>query len=115
MLLEKQFEFFDKLHPVLHNLNCYITEIDVWLGETGKGARKTVKNASKKNTCVRVFEKLLDQYYVYIPKDLMKKAQEFHSQTDMLSRVQTQEAASLCIELLFSLRDDIREYIHGKE
>lgn len=115
MLFEKQFEFIDKLHSILHKLNCYITEIDVWLGETGKSARKAVKGASKKNACVFEFDRLLDCYYAYISKDLMVKVQELSLQANMLNNIQTQEATGRCVDLLFSLRNDIREYVQGKK
>lgn len=40
VIYNKQTEFFDKLAPLLLEINGYITTIDVWLEETTKEAKK---------------------------------------------------------------------------
>ena len=111
VLFDKQVEFFDKLMPVLHNVNCYITTLEVWSGETGKTAGKQLKNTLKKDACFKALQELLDQYYIYIPEDVSSKADQLQLHCLMLQNTQLQDATAGCIDLLFGLQNDIRKYI----
>lgn len=110
-LFDKQIEFFDKLMPVLHEVNCYITTLDVWSGETGKAAGKQLRKALKKDACLRALQEILEQYYVYIPEDLSSELNQLHLRCMMLANSQADDATVACADLLLGLQNNIREYI----
>lgn len=85
VVYDKQTEFFDKLAPILLEVNSYISSIDVWLHETGKRARQKVKEVSDGNSSITEFEELLQHYYMYLPKDLLEEANELYAQGLFLS------------------------------
>jgi hypothetical protein len=111
VIFDKQVQFIDMLMPVLHEVNCYVTTLDVWLGEAGRDARKQLKRALKKNTCVTLLQGLLDQYYVYIPEELSNEINQFHFDCVKLENAQTQDATAQCTARLFALQDNIRTFI----
>jgi len=111
VIFDKQIEFFDNLMPVLHEVNCYITTLDVWSGETGKAARKQFKNTLEKNACVKALQELLEQYYVYIPEDLSREINQLHFRCMILANSQVDDATVACTDLLLGLQNNIREYI----
>ena len=111
VIFDKQIAFFDNLMPVLHEVNCYITTLDVWSGETGKAARKQFKNTLKKNACVKALQELLEQYYAYIPEDLSSEIDQLYLRCMMLENSQADDATVACIDLLLGLQNNIRKYV----
>ena len=113
VLFDKQVEFFEKLMPVLHEVNCYVTTLDVWCGDKGKDARQAFKKALKRNGCVKALQELLDQYYIYVPEALSNEVSQLHLQSSKLENSSTQEATAACTELLFGVQNSIRKHIHS--
>ena len=113
VIFDKQVEFFEKLMPVLHEVNCYVTTLDVWCGDKGKDTGQAFKKALKKSDCVKALQELLDQYYIYVPEALSNEISQLHLQSIKLENSSTQEAIAACAELLFGLQDNIRKYINS--
>ncbi len=113
VLFDKQIEFFDKLMPVLHAVNCYVTKLEVWSGEAGKAAGKQLKRALKKKACFKALQELFDQYYVYIPEDLSNQVDQLYFRGLELANNPREQEVKSCLELLFCLRDNIRKHIQS--
>lgn len=111
VLYNKQTEFFDKLAPILLEINGYITIIDVWLRETTGDAKKRVQKAASNNSSVAKFDDLLQQYYMYLPEKLLNDAKELHSQCMSLGNSPSQKLAYDSINKLFSFQNTIREFV----
>jgi len=115
ILYDKQTEFFDKVIPVLDELNGYITRIDVWLGETGEDARKEVGKAAENSLCVTRFHELVEQYYLYLPKELLDEANRLWWECFALRELPTVEKTYKSINLLFKLQNTIRRFVGVEE
>lgn len=111
ILFEKQIECFDKFYPIFDELNAYLSTIDALLEMKGVSARKALRKTSRKNPCLKKLDKFLDQNYIYIPAELHSKAFDLWFRSLALENNPKKEQVSCCIELLFSLRDEIRAYI----
>jgi len=111
VLYNKQTEFFDKLAPLLLEINSYITTVDVWVGKTTDNAQKRVQNAASNNSSVTKFDDLLQQYYMYLPEKLLYEANELHSQCMFLGNSPSQKLAYDSINKLFSFQNTIREFV----
>ncbi len=111
VLYNKQTEFFDKLAPLLLEINSYITTIDVWLGVTTEDAKKRVQKAASNTSSLAKFDNLLQQYYMYLPEKLIKDADELHSQCMELSIIPNTNLTYNCVNKLFSFQNSIRENV----
>lgn len=107
----KQTEFFDKLSPILAEINGYITTIGVWLAEKDKEAKEKVKQAANKNGRVAEFHDLLEQYYMYLPKELLEEANELFVECMFLGNSPSENRAHDCMEKLLGFQNLIREVI----
>jgi hypothetical protein len=115
MLYGKQIEFFDKAVPLLDKLNGYITEIDVWLCETGEDAKERVLKAVENSLCVTQFYDLVGQYYLYLPKKLLNEASELWWKCLGLGESPTTELTYESINLLFKFQNTIRKFVGVEE
>ena len=115
MLYGKQIEFFDKVVPVLDELNGYITLIDVWLGETGGDAREKVRKAAEDNLWVTRFHELVERYYLYLPRELLDEANGLWFECLSLRDSPTPERTCECTDLLFKLQNTIRRFVGVEE
>jgi len=111
VLYSKQTEFFDKLAPLLFDLNSYITTVDVWLGESSANAKVKAKQKASENMSVTKYNDLLEQYFMYLPAKLLNQAQELHSECMILSISVTHEQANKCIDKLFDFQNSVRDYV----
>ena len=111
VVYNKQIEFFDALALIFFDLNCYITTIDVWLGETSIDAPAKVEYAAKNNQALTKFDDLLQRYYMYLPEKLLKEANQLHSECMFLSMHPDTDKTYKCINLLFSFQNSIREFV----
>jgi len=111
VIYDKQIEFFDKLVPIIEDLNGYITTIDVWLGETSKDAKERVQEAMENSLCVTKFGDLIQKYYMYLPEKLLKEANDMHFQCMLLGNSATQDKTFDCINRLFRFQNTIRECV----
>jgi hypothetical protein len=111
VVYDKQTEFFDRLAPLLFELNRYISTIDVWLGESTSDARKKAKEAATDNVAVTKFNELLQQYYMYLPAKLLKEAKELFFEYLHLSTSLSHKQVFDNIENLFSFQNSIREFV----
>ena len=73
VLYDKQIQFLDAIWPLLDQINGYITTLDVWLGERGEKAKKEVEKAAKNTSCISELDRLLKEYEMYLPSQLLDK------------------------------------------
>jgi hypothetical protein len=111
VLYSKQTEFFDKLIPLLDQLNGYITTIDVWLGERGKRAAEEVRKASGNCSCVDSLATLLEQYYLYLPRELLNEAKDLRWKCFDLRQSPTLQKTEQGIDALFEFQNSVRRFV----
>lgn len=111
VLYDKQTEFFDKLPPLLHEINGYITEIDVWLSEKTEKAKEELARASANNSCLFRFYDLVEQYHVYLPEKLISEANSLFSACFLLGQKSSYEQIDSCWKCFASFRNSIREFV----
>ncbi len=111
VIYNKQTEFFDKLAPLLLDLNSYITSVDVWLEKISSDAQTKVKQLASENIAVTKYDELLQQYYMYLPAKLLEEAQELYFMCMELSTKITHEQAMISIEKLFDFQNSVRNYV----
>lgn len=111
VVYEKQTAFFDALAPLFLELNGYITTIDVWLGETTPEAPARVREAVANSGCVQKLQALVEQYYMYLPKDLLRQVKDFQGKCFALTQAPNTQLTYEAIQELFALQNDIRQFV----
>jgi len=111
VVYDKQTAFFDALAPLFLRLNGYITAIDVWLGESTPEAPSRVREAVANSACVQDLEALIEQYYMYLPENLLREIKEFHGKCFALTQAPDTQLTYEAINALFALQNDIRQFV----
>jgi hypothetical protein len=111
VVYNKQTEFFNEVASILPDLNSYITEIDVWLGEQSSNAPMKEKQLAENNQAVIRFYDLIQKYFMYLPERLLEEANHLHSECMILSNKPDMNKTYECINLLFSFMNSIREFV----
>lgn len=111
IIYAKQTEFFDRVYPILGKLNGYITAIYVWLEEKDKKDKTTESNrAPTRIGPVMDFYQLIEQYYAYLPKGMLDKANDLFSLCISLDALPDKKGTDECIERLLSFQNVMREF-----
>jgi len=111
VVYDKQTAFFDALASLFLELNGYITTIDVWLGETTPEAPARVSEAVANSACVQKLEALIEQYYMYLPEDLLRQVKDFHGKCFSLTQAPSTQLTYEAIHELFALQNGIRQFV----
>ena len=111
ILYEKQIQFFDSITPLYHNINNFITTLDVWLREEGDKSKIKFQDASKNTDCLDKLWELRDRYYLYLPETLLGKITKLVFDCYDLSQNPNAKQSYYCTNLLDDFYNSLREYI----
>ena len=111
VLYDKQIEFLDSFSPLFDEINGYVTSIDVWLAERTETATVKVEEAMRNTSCLAEMDKLLHQYYLYIPSELLDKINTLSSTCWILSNAPDLDKTYQSINLLFETENAVREFV----
>jgi hypothetical protein len=115
VVYNKQTGFIDNTLPVLDRINGYITQIDVWLGETGPAANKKVAEAARSNKAVAELHDVLQRFYVYLPSELVEGTNALFAECLLLGSKPTHARVSKCYDALFSFQNSLRRSVGSEE
>ena len=111
VLYDKQIQFLDTVAPLFDQINGYITILDVWLGEKGEKAKAEVKTAARNTACISELGRLMLKYEMYLPSELLGKLNTLSRECWFLSSKPDLDATFRSINLLFEVKNFIREFL----
>lgn len=111
VLYDKQIEFVDAVTPLFDQINGFITTLDVWLGESGEKAKKTVETAAKNTAYISELDRLLEKYQMYLPSELLAKFNTLKWECWSLSNKPDLDVTFRSINLLFEIQNLVREFV----
>ncbi len=111
VLYDKQIEFLDALALLFDGINCYITMLDVWLGERGEKAKTKLEKAVRNTECLTQLGQLLQQYSMYLPSELLHRLNTLQEECWSLSSKRSLDKTFRCINLLFETQNFVREFV----
>jgi len=107
----KQVEFFEKLNPILSEINGFITTLDVWLGESSPEARSRVEKARLNTASIGKLDKLTEDYFVFLPAEVLEHVRGLSFNCMMLSNSPSLDRAEGCIDELFAFQNKLRDFV----
>jgi hypothetical protein len=111
VVYNKQTEFFERLNPILNEINGFITTLNVWLGETSPQAPQRVEEARENTSCLTKLENLTEQYFVYLPSDVLSEINDLSFNCMLLSNSPSIAHTDQCIEHLFAFQNKLRHFV----
>ena len=114
IVYNKQIEFFDRVAPLLFELNNYvgdITSIQVF-DKNDDNYEKLLKRTAGDNQAVKDFYELVESYYVYLPQELLVKAAGVRESCFVLEGgYMNEKHTATALGCLVSFQDSVREFI----
>jgi hypothetical protein len=109
-LYDKQTEFFDKVAPILGEINGFLSEIDVWIVEKSPDAKKRTQKTAQSNQPLGKLHELMESYFVYLPRNILESGQELFSKGIALQYKFSSKSIWECFDLLFRFQNLIRHF-----
>ena len=112
IVYNKQIEFYELLNPILDEINGFITALDVWLGEIqSEQVLKNIENARHNTIGLDKLNQLIDQYFIFLPSEVLQKLSELLENCFYLSNSPNLEITYKSMNQLFGIRNKLRQYV----
>ncbi len=109
-LYDKQTEFFDKLAPILGEINGFLSGIDVWIFEKSPDAKEKAQKAAQNNQPLGKLYELMESYFIYLPRGILESGQEIFAKGMILPNKLSSESIWECFDSLFQLQNIVRHF-----
>jgi len=110
ILYDKQTEFFDKVAPILGEINGFLSGIDIWIVEKSPDAKKNAQEAAQSNQPLGKLHELMESYFVYLPRNILESGQELFATGIALQDKLSSKSIWECFDLLFRFQNLIRHF-----